>query len=66
MVRMGARRGCASVIIKDKKNVKKSFFMSFYMQIEIRRIIDYCTCNVMHRHKSRPSRLYIMQKVLAL
>ena len=26
----------------------------------------YCTCIVMHRHKSRPSRLYIMQKVLDL
>ena len=39
LVRMGARRGCASVIIKDIKNVKTSFFISFYMQIEIRRII---------------------------
>ena len=52
-------RGCASVIIKDIKNVKTSFFISFYMQIEIRRIIVH-TCIEMHRHKSRPSRLYIM------
>ena len=59
LVRMGARRGCASVIIKDIKNVKTSFFISFYMQIEIRRIIVH-TCIEMHRHKSRPSRLYIM------